>query len=400
MNDPIIKGANSLYEQAETAANAGSSRASQLYRAAALKFKNAIAKNPNQKEYLMSMVEECEQKASMPVAKVSKNVNSSNNSGYSNNNNNNRTNVNTVKKEEAKVKYKTEGTKEKKTVEQSLEDLNTLIGLGSVKRKINQWVETAKAMKRREEMGLKVPEGFAYHLVFSGNPGTGKTTVARLMGEIYSALGILDKGEVIEVQRSDLVAEHVGGTAPKTMDAVNRALGGILFIDEAYTLTGTGGNDFGKEAVDTLLKAMEDYRDNLVVICAGYTNEMQEFLELNPGLRSRFNIKSKDDQNQVGSDLSNMIEFEDYNGEELFRIFNLNCKKNQYKFGPEVEYALRQYFDRLYATRDKNFGNGRDVRNIFQSVVQIQGARTNRIANPTVDDLTSITLEDIQFMVR
>lgn len=399
MNDPIIKGANSLYEQAEAAASAGSSRASQLYRTAALKYKNAIAKNPDQKEYLMSMVEECEQKALAPVSKVSKNVNSSNNSGY-NNNSNNRANANTVKKEEAKVKFKKEGPKDPKTVEQSMEELNTLIGLGSVKRKISQWVETAKAMKRREEMGLKVPDGFAYHLVFSGNPGTGKTTVARLMGEIYSALGILEEGQLIEVQRSDLVAEHVGGTAPKTMEAVNKALGGILFIDEAYTLTGTGGNDFGKEAVDTLLKAMEDYRDNLVVICAGYTNEMQEFLELNPGLRSRFNIQAKNDQNPVDSDLSNMIEFEDYNGDELFRIFSLNCKKNQYKFGPEVEYALRQYFDRLYATRDRNFGNGRDVRNKFQSVVQIQGARTNKIANPTVEDMTTITLQDIQFMIR
>ena len=231
-----------------------------------------------------------------------------------------------------------------------------------VKGQVCDWVDQIKVFQMRKERGMSVPDR-SYHIVFTGNPGTGKTTVARLMAQIYCALGVLSEGHLVEVDRGDLVAGYVGQTAVKTRDVLKKAYGGVLFIDEAYSLANGGANDFGQEAIDTILKEMEDKRDNLVVIVAGYDDLMEKFISSNPGLRSRF---------------KNFIQFTDYTGEELFNIFTGLCNKNQYTVTAEARSALKSYFDNLYKNRDKNFGNGRDVRNTFESIVTRQSKRDRK----------------------
>ena len=272
---------------------------------------------------------------------------------------------------------------DKITLDEALRKLNSLEGLGRVKSQVCDWVDQIKVFNMRKERGMSVPD-MSYHIVFTGNPGTGKTTVARIMAQIYCALGILSEGHLVEVDRGDLVAGYVGQTAVKTREVLKKAYGGVLFIDEAYSLANGGANDFGQEAIDTILKEMEDKRDNLVIIVAGYDNLMEKFINSNPGLRSRF---------------KNYIQFTDYTGEEMFNIFSGLCNSNQYSVNHDARIALRDYFNNLYANRDKNFGNGRDVRNIFESIITRQSKRVARLSNPTDADMTTITVEDLPFTV-
>lgn len=271
---------------------------------------------------------------------------------------------------------------EKISLEEALKRLNALEGLSRVKRQVADWVDQIKVFQMRKERGMSVPE-MSYHLVFMGNPGTGKTTVARLMAQIYCALGILSEGQLVEVDRAGLVAGYVGQTAQKTKAVLKRAYGGVLFIDEAYSLANGGSNDFGQEAIDTILKEMEDKRDNLVVIVAGYDAPMEKFISSNPGLRSRF---------------KNFIQFSDYNGEELFNIFAGMCRQNQYKLEDAARVSLRGYFSDLYQKRDQNFGNGRDVRNLFENIVTRQSGRVARLSSPSDGDITTIKAEDLPFI--
>lgn len=257
-----------------------------------------------------------------------------------------------------------------------LEELNRLIGLAAVKEEIHSLINIIQINNRRKSLGIAtVP--MSKHLVFSGNPGTGKTTVARLLAKIYGKLEILSKGHLIEVDRAGLVAGYVGQTATKTLEVIQKALGGILFIDEAYSLTvGKGDTDYGFEAVDTLLKAMEDHRDDFVVVVAGYPDQMEEFLESNPGLRSRFNT---------------FIHFEDYKPDELLDIFRLSCRNNHYRMGEGVEEHLLTVFTDMYEHRGKDFANGREVRNLFEKSIARQA---NRLAQDGVlDDEKLVTLE-------
>ena len=268
---------------------------------------------------------------------------------------------------------------EKITLEEALSRLSKLEGLSKVKSQVCDWVDQIRVFQMRKSRGMTVPD-MSYHLVFTGNPGTGKTTVARLMAQIYCALGILSEGHLVEVDRGDLVAGYVGQTAIKTKEVIKKAYGGVLFIDEAYSLAGGGGNDFGQEVIDTLLKEMEDKRDNFVVIVAGYDELMQKFIDSNPGLRSRF---------------KNFIQFTDYNGKELFNIFLGMCAKSQYVVEENAKTVLAEYFNALYANRDKNFGNGRDVRNMFENIVTRQSKRVARLTAPTDEEMVTIRTEDL-----
>lgn len=257
-------------------------------------------------------------------------------------------------------------------------ELSSLVGLAQVKEDIESLRNLIKVQALRRQQGLPNTT-VSYHCVFTGNPGTGKTTVARIVAGIYKELGLLSKGHLIEVDRSKLVGEYVGQTAPKTNKVIDEALDGVLFIDEAYTLVG-GKNDYGAEAIATLLKRMEDDRDRLVVILAGYTNEIKEFIDSNPGLQSRFN---------------RYIHFEDYSPEELLEIFIRNMKKSGYNIKGDAYVQLQINIQQATAKRDKKFGNARYVRNLFEKIVQKQANRISRIQNPTKEQLRMITIDDI-----
>lgn len=260
-----------------------------------------------------------------------------------------------------------------------MEELNELIGLKTVKHDVEEMVGLAKVRKMREEKGMKsVP--VSLHLVFSGNPGTGKTTVARILAKLYKEIGILSTGQLVETDRSGLVAGYVGQTAIKTQKKIQEAMGGVLFIDEAYMLNQEGEN-FGQEAIDTILKAMEDHRDKFVVIVAGYTNLMKEFVNSNPGLKSRFN---------------KFFEFPDYTVEELQAIFMLQCKKYQYKLSEEAESAVKNEIVRLESSKGENFANAREVRNLFEKIITNQAARVANLEDVDEETLTLITIEDLE----
>ena len=269
---------------------------------------------------------------------------------------------------------------EKPSFDELMAQLESLVGLDEVKKDVKNLVNLMKVRKLRQENDLPVPP-MSLHMVFMGNPGTGKTTVARLISGLYAAIGVLSKGQLVEVDRSGLVAGYVGQTALKTQEAIKSALGGVLFIDEAYSLSSGGENDFGREAIETILKAMEDHRDDLIVIVAGYDEPMQKFLSSNPGLESRFN---------------KYFYFPDYTGEQLLAIFKNQCKKNSYTLSPEAEEAAKAMFDRLYEERDDNFGNGRDVRNCFEDMIVRQSNRVAAMEAPTKEDLMTVLPEDLE----
>ena len=262
------------------------------------------------------------------------------------------------------------------------QELDELIGLGSVKEEVRSLANFVKLQKQREAQGLKTPK-ISYHLVFYGSPGTGKTTVARIVGRIYKDLGVLKKGHTVETDRAGLVAKYMGQTAQQTDTVIQKALDGVLFIDEAYSLVpeGDNGQDYGQEAISTLLKRMEDYRDRLVVIIAGYKNEMKRFIDSNPGLQSRFN---------------RYIDFPDYSAQELTDIFKMYMKKNQYTLDEDAEEYLKTRLETVVQNKDRNFGNARYVRNIFEKTIQQQANRLAGKSGLSRDQLTRLTMEDIK----
>ena len=265
------------------------------------------------------------------------------------------------------------------TMESLLAELDGLVGLESVKQDVHSLMNFIKVTKIREKRGMKVPT-ISYHLVFTGNPGTGKTTVARLVAKLYYHMGILPQGQLVETDRSALVAGYLGQTAIKTQKVIQQAMGGVLFIDEAYSLAGETDDSYGKEAIETILKAMEDHRDEFVVIVAGYTDLMHKFIESNPGLSSRF---------------SKYFEYPDYSGEELLAIFNRFCEKNGYVLDSKAAQILKDRFDMLYESRDKHFGNARTARNIFEKAINAQADRIALQTNISDLDLEILTAADI-----
>lgn len=257
-------------------------------------------------------------------------------------------------------------------------ELNGYIGLSSIKKEVGNLINLVTVYKMRKEHNLPTPK-MSLHMVFSGNPGTGKTMIARLMARIYKTLGVLSKGQLVEVDRSGLVAGYVGQTATKTQEVIDKAKGGVLFIDEAYALNGGGENDFGQEAIDTLLKAMEDHRDDLVVIVAGYDGLMEKFIQSNPGLESRFN---------------RYLHFDDYTLDEMLEIFKMQCRKSQYTLSPDAEQDVKDF---IY---DENadgvtFGNARGVRNLFEQILTAQANRLAKMESFTKDDLMTLTRDDV-----
>jgi hypothetical protein len=264
-------------------------------------------------------------------------------------------------------------------LEELLAELDALVGLERVKTDVRQLINFLKVQRLREEQGLKALPA-SRHLVFYGNPGTGKTTVARLVSQIYRTLGVLRRGHLVETDRAGLVAGYVGQTAMKVRDVTTKALGGVLFVDEAYTLSSGGANDFGQEAIETLLKMMEDHRDDLVVIVAGYTGRMRDFLDSNPGLRSRFNRH---------------VHFDDYGVEQLAAIFKTFCGKAEFKLTPEAEGAITSVFGVLTASRDETFGNARTARNLFEATLSKQANRLVSLPRVDREILSTIEAADI-----
>ena len=278
------------------------------------------------------------------------------------------------KKQEELAKSK----EEKEPETDPMEDLNALIGLETIKHDVKELTDFVKVQKMRSDKGMKsVP--VSLHLVFTGNPGTGKTTVARILARLYKQIGVLSKGQLIEVDRSGLVAGYVGQTALKTQDKIKQALGGILFIDEAYALA-QRDDTFGQEAIDTVLKAMEDNRDDLVVIVAGYTGPMEKFIGSNPGLKSRFN---------------KYIEFPDYTLDELEAIFYMNCDKYEYHVDEEIKTNIRTMIAARKLAKHENFANAREVRNMFEEIITNQARRVAAMDSPEIEEMTLITSEDL-----
>ena len=267
-----------------------------------------------------------------------------------------------------------------KTLEELLNELNGLIGLETVKSKINDLIAFQRIQQLRKKQGLTVSSN-TLHLAFTGNPGTGKTTVARIVGRIYKQIGLLSKGHFMEVSRTDLIAGYQGQTALKVKSVIDKARGGVLFIDEAYSITENDHSDsYGRECLTELTKALEDYRNDLVVIVAGYTEPMKVFFESNPGLKSRFNT---------------FIEFEDYNATELFEILQLMCNEGDYVLTETAANKLKQIFEYSVMNKKENFANGRFVRNVYENIIMNQARRLLMVETPTVLELKNILACDV-----
>ena len=260
-----------------------------------------------------------------------------------------------------------------------LKELDELVGLGAVKEEVRSLINLIKVRALRKKHNMPLID-MSFHMVFTGNPGTGKTTVARLIAAIYRELGLLSKGQLIETDRSGLVAGYVGQTAIKVREVVEKAIGGVLFIDEAYSLKGNAQNDFGDEAIETLVKMMEDHRDDLVVIVAGYNDEMREFLKSNTGLTSRFN---------------RFITFEDYTSDELVRIMDSMAEKAGFRISPEAREKVVRFVEGMDEKARNDFGNARGIRNLFERVVVNQANRITSMDDPTYEDLEMIIDEDV-----
>jgi len=266
----------------------------------------------------------------------------------------------------------------KEDMKDLLAELDGYIGLQTVKEEVHNLINMASVYQLRRQHDLPTTD-MSLHLVFTGNPGTGKTMMARMMARIYRSLDILSRGQLVEVDRSGLVAGYVGQTAIKTQKVIEKAMGGVLFIDEAYALNGRSENDFGQEAIDTILKAMEDHRDDLVVIVAGYDGLMEKFIQSNPGLESRFN---------------RYLHFDDYTLDEMLEIFKMQCRKSQYTLSPDAEQDVKDF---IY---DENadgvmFGNARGVRNLFEQILTAQANRLAKMESFTKDDLMTLTRDDV-----
>ena len=284
----------------------------------------------------------------------------------------------TAEKKEAESAAQTE-QEPPEDIETLKKELDEYIGLTTVKKEVESLMNLVTVQNMRKEHGLPV-EDLSLHMVFTGNPGTGKTMIARLMARIYRSLGILSQGQLVEVDRSGLVAGYVGQTAIKTSEVIQKAMGGVLFIDEAYALTNRGGTDYGQEAVDTLLKAMEDHREDLIVIVAGYTELMEEFVQSNPGLESRFN---------------RFLHFPDYTVEEMMGIFEMRCRKSGYCLAEDAKDLLRSQLA-LFSLDVKGFGNARGVRNLLERAVSAQANRLAKQETVSREELMLLTWEDIR----
>ena len=264
-----------------------------------------------------------------------------------------------------------------RSVADVMAELDALIGLDNVKAEVRRLTSMLQVQQIRAERGLPVIE-ISHHLVFTGNPGTGKTTVARLLSQIYRAIGVVDKGHLVETDRSKLVAGFVGQTAIKTLETLQAALGGMLLIDEAYALARGGDNDFGREAIDTLVKFMEDHREDLAIVAAGYTAEMADFIDANPGLKSRF---------------TRTISFPDYSDDDLVAIFLALGEKSQYVCSDDALARVRHFVSAEPRTR--GFGNARFVRNLFETAIAHQAQRVSPLGDPSDEQLTTLTAADI-----
>lgn len=276
-------------------------------------------------------------------------------------------------------------TEDNKDLESLLKELKQLVGLSKVKSKVSDLISYQKIQLLRKKAGLSTPKN-TLHLAFTGNPGTGKTTVARIVGRIYKQIGLLSSGHFIEVSRTDLIAGYQGQTALKVKKVIERAKGGVLFIDEAYSITENDHSDsYGRECLTELTKALEDYRDDLVVIVAGYTEPMHLFFESNPGLKSRFNT---------------FIEFEDYNSEELLDIIKNMCRNEDYCLSEKVEAELYKSLNRIVLEKDRQFANGRFVRNVFEDMIMNHARRVSTILKPTIIELKQFVVEDIPTKIK
>jgi len=275
--------------------------------------------------------------------------------------------------------------KTEKTLDVLIRELNEMIGLDGVKNNVQEMLELLKVRKERERRGMENSD-MSLHMVFTGNPGTGKTTVARLLAQIYKKMGILAKGQLIEADRSRLVGAYIGQSERNTKEIIDQAMGGILFIDEAYSLSDAGSsNDYGHEVISVLLKAMEDNRDKLIVIVAGYTDKMDSFLASNPGLKSRFNT---------------FIHFEDYTPSEMLNIFNYTCRKAGFKPTPSCKLAVKEMINNYCANKSERFANGRDIRNLYEKTIRNQHKRIanmyTELSDVSEDELNTISEEDLK----